>query len=216
MEVLNELDLRIDGRLPSEIRFVDICYMSGPSIVYTQGLTKIRVSVAGPKPKNTKLSFNMALSINKSARIEVNEWNRLAEDLRHKIYDLFRSILIPRPTSSVDIDILVLEDNGSLFSAIVNSVSICCAYVGIQMLDLVLSCSVGIYTEVNLFDLCAAEEDCKLPNFVICYGINRKTLFGTFLVGGINVSRMPNLLNSAINCLELVKDRIVPSLKNLK
>ncbi|ELQ75042.1 Exosomal 3'-5' exoribonuclease complex, subunit Rrp41 [Trachipleistophora hominis] len=216
MEVQNELGLRVDGRLPCEIRRVDICYLNEPSIVYTQGLTKIRVSIAGPKPKSTKFNLNITVSINRSARTEINEWGRLADDHKHRLHNLFKTILILKPASSVDIDILVLEDNGSLYSAMVNSVSVCCAYAGIQMLDLVLSCSIGIYTQADLFDLCGAEEDCKLPSFTICYGTNRKTLFGTSLVGSIAMDRIPNLLNSAVNCIELLRDRVVPSLKNLK
>lgn len=216
MDILNEFGIRIDGRLPNETRNIKIEYMNGPTILYSQGLTEIRTAVVGPKPKTTRSHINICLSVGKMTSIEIKNRNKMADDMKYKIMDIFQNIIIVKPASCVDFDIVVLQDNGSLFSAIVNSMSICCAYAGIQIIDLVLSCTVGVFSHANLFDMCISEEDYKLPSFTICYGINRKTLFGTYLVGPVNTAKIPQVVEDAVNCIHTIEQHIVTSLRQLK
>lgn len=150
-------DLRVDGRFSNELRDVNIqfeCIENRGYVVLSQGCTTIRTYVSKNKEKK-QLSINLVFS-----QICRNEslGERKVYEMKHELVSIFET-LIPNE-NQIEVNVEILQDNGSLFSAIVNSISLAFCYNGISTTEMCVSLTLNEFV-----DLCHSEEN---KNFSIC------------------------------------------------
>lgn len=152
------LGLRRDGRRPHEIRKIDcsLCVLKNAngSAQFTIGNTSVIVAVFGPKH-----AINYETRMNRSSstlvvRTATNEFSsaehkklsktfhsdRLLTDI---ICDTFNPIIIGKlyPMSTIEIVIEVMQNDGSLLSAMINCTTLALINAGIALKEYCVSCT---------------------------------------------------------------------------
>lgn len=157
MEQLDGPRLRCDGRFPNEAREIDFGFkrIDNKGIFqWRQGNTVVNTTIAQSREKqqfSLELNF-LEMSRNKS----ISE--RKIYGMRQKLLDIFSDLA--GQDSQVEVVVDVVCDDGSVFSAIVNSISLACAHCGIPLSDICLSVTLG-----RNIDPCHHEEG---KDFSIC------------------------------------------------
>lgn len=144
---------REDGRKKDELRQLKINYSNSYTYL-KQGNTHVRAKTDGPKEGN---KFNVSIVFSKSSRQEQINEKRIFE-LETEIYNIFNHIILT--DNSVDIEIEVIQEDGSLISTIVNCVTLNLCHTSVPLID--FPCSIT-YSEVQ--DLSIYEEQGR--NFVV-------------------------------------------------
>ncbi|EQB60299.1 exosome complex exonuclease rrp41 [Vairimorpha apis BRL 01] len=144
---------REDGRKKDEIKQIIIKNLNSYTYL-KQGNTHVRVKSDGPKEGN-KLNISMVFS--KSSRQEQINEKRIFE-LETEIYNIFNNIILT--DNNIDIEIEVIQEDGSLISTIVNCVTLNLCYIGVPLID--FPCSI---TYSRFQDLTLCEEQGR--NFFI-------------------------------------------------
>lgn len=149
--------LRPDGRFPTEMRRMLVQFGSNDNkgyVLLSQGATTIKTTISKIKEKK---QLNVNLNFLQACRNEpLNE--RKVYEIKQKLNSIF-ALLLPNE-NQIDINVDILQDNGSLFSTIVNSISLALCYCGINMIGMCVSLTFN-----NCVDLCHAEEN---QSFSIC------------------------------------------------
>lgn len=139
---------RVDGRTSTEQRNIKIQFgfdETGGSVDLSQGLTAIKVvSTHDTSKYKCKLQFSI-LSSNSIP-------DRQLHQMKHRIEQLFNKVIVGDIFCTIKI--IIIENNGSLFSTIVNGISLWLCYNGIGIIDMITSISFNI----NI-DLCSKEEN---------------------------------------------------------
>lgn len=139
---------RVDGRTSTEQRNIKIQFgfdETGGSVDLSQGLTSIRVVSVND---NSKYKCKLQFSVLSSNSIP----DRQLYQMKHRIEQLFNEIIVGDIFCTIKI--IIMENNGSLFSTIVNGISLWLCYNGINIIDMVTSVSFN----TNI-DLCSKEEN---------------------------------------------------------
>lgn len=163
MNVVSAALLRVDGRLPNEPRRIKMSssIIGNQGIVdYSQGDTQIRISTCQSKDKN-QMAINLAFS--DFARNEPMNERKIFE-MKTKLTAIFCPMLLS--DNQIDINVEVKQDDGSLFSVIVNGITLCLCYTGVTLKDMVLSVSMN-----DMLDLCTDEEN-KGYQCSMAYSVN--------------------------------------------
>ena len=132
------------------------------------GNTKVICSLHGPKISkkkyNTYSDEGRIYCDFKYAPFAQKQRRRRGQDPDEREYStiiadtLTTSILIDKfPKNTLELYIIVLEDDGSVLSTAINAASLACADAGIEMYDLVASCTVS-YSPSWLLDPVLSEE----------------------------------------------------------
>eukprot|EP00388_Colpodella_angusta_P007877 GDKJ01021931.1.p1 GENE.GDKJ01021931.1~~GDKJ01021931.1.p1 ORF type:complete len:261 (-),score=57.51 GDKJ01021931.1:42-824(-) len=149
---------RVDGRDFEEFR--PVCFRtnvltSTPGSAYcslgsedSATKTEVIVSIDGPKPSQRVAAEKAELCVN----IQFSPMCRKVYDsnapelrrLENDVCQCFESAILLNeyPKSRIEINVVILQDDGELFSAIVNSASLAVASAGIGMKDLVSAVTV--------------------------------------------------------------------------
>ncbi|EPR78715.1 Exosome component 4 [Spraguea lophii 42_110] len=162
-------NLRVDGRERFEIRNIKIengMVESIPFIELTMGATIIRSSMKKVYDQRNLIKTNIQYfettqSCGKKYHAEI-------EEIKQKINGIFGNIMI-NTTEKIELDITIKQNNGSLMSCIINCVSLLLCYGGINLRDVVVSCSAVIYDNKPLVDPCEYEEEQNLTKFILAY-----------------------------------------------
>lgn len=161
--------LRCDGRLPEEMRRVDIGHGivgNRGFVVLGQGNTRVRTSVV---PARDKSQLDVSISFSDVSRNEpVNE--RIVYEMKARILEIFGPLIFP--DNQVEVSVEVKQDDGSLFSVIVNSISLCFCYCGVSLKDMCLSVTLG-----DCVDLCSEEESKGFRVCLVLSSSRQKILF---------------------------------------
>ncbi|WUR02883.1 exosome complex component RRP41 (SKI6) [Vairimorpha necatrix] len=129
----SSLVFREDGRLPDELRRL-IFLNESPYISLRQGNSHVRVQIDGPK-EGSKIFFN------------------ISGDRRYpELNSIFSKILLL--DTQLDINIEVIEEDGSILSTIVNCIVLSMCHSNIPLVD--FPCSVT-YSKIGV-DLSGQEE----------------------------------------------------------
>ncbi|CAK9304270.1 unnamed protein product [Gordionus sp. m RMFG-2023] len=157
--------LRSDGRNNFDHRKIyaktDIINAAKGSAYLEQGKTKIICSVFGPREASSSFtSRNLLCKVN-LAPFSSKDWNHqnlskeeLIEKLEssNKYYShcLMEALeptinLLQYPKSQIEICALILEDNGSLLSALINCASLAIITSGIEVFDVLSACTLITY-----------------------------------------------------------------------
>lgn len=165
-------DHRVDGRKSDEIRPIYlkagvIQQSNGSAYLETRG-TKVICAVYGPRDNPRKHDFsstgNLTCSLQYAPFARKERTRDNTQDAQNKEHsNLIQSALDyavcldAYPKAQIDVHINVLEENGDTLSHAIMAASIALADAGIQMLDIVTSCSLVYNNDILLMDPCSAE-----------------------------------------------------------
>lgn len=180
---LSSLEFREDGRTNEQFRRLEIEHgkiNNNGYIMYRQGNSCVRVICNGPR-EGSKIQFHVKFA--KTARQEPIAEKRIYdyEDVLQKI---FSEIILAE--SQLDIDVDVIQEDGSLVSAMVNCIYMCLCYASVPLLDSI--CSVTL--SEKLIDLSGSEEGSREAVLVLVYMINKKQYLYVRSVGRISKDKL--------------------------
>ncbi|KAJ3434476.1 exosome complex component rrp46 [Anaeramoeba flamelloides] len=149
---------RIDNRNPNQMRPLSSILgeneNSDGSVIYSQGKTKVLVGVHGPKEVNTfKEQYDKAtvsVVVKTEQRDDLRKEKTLEKDLKGILeYMIFTE---RSPRSEIIITAHILNDDGSLFSTLVNACVLALCDAGIEIRSLVYSITFLITENKILID----------------------------------------------------------------
>ncbi|KAF9762491.1 Exosome complex component RRP41 [Nosema granulosis] len=202
------LEFREDGRTEEQIRRIEIEHgklNNNGYIMYRQGNSCVRAVCNGPREGN-RILFHVRFS--KTARQEPISEKRLYdyEDVLQKI---FSEIILAE--NQLDIDIDVIQEDGSLVSAMVNCIYMCLCYSSVPLLDSI--CSVTL--SENFVDLSSSEEGGRNAAVVLVYLINKKQFLYVRSAGRISKDRLEKLLERGTVATEEIFSTLKTYLLNI-
>lgn len=145
------LNIRPDGRFPTEMRKMIFKFGNDNNegyVILSQGATTVKASIGKSKDRKP---LGISLNFSQTSRNEpINE--RRVFELKQKLANMF-SLLTPNE-KQIEIKVDIFQDNGSLFSVIVNSITLALCFCGINMVDMCVSLTLN-----ECVDLCYLEEN---------------------------------------------------------
>jgi exosome complex component RRP41 len=191
-ELLFISDYRIDGRKYDEIRDInietDILPDCNGSAMITMGATKCLAWVNGPhegKSKNFENKGTLKCIFSIAPFASITRKTDYKRDLKMRefsktIKDIFEQVILLNnySKSEIEINILVLQSEGSYKSAAINSVTIALINAGILLKDTVVGMTIGLYSNIQIYDLCLPEEKENIPLLNVAFlPISNKFIF---------------------------------------
>ncbi|TBU07065.1 ribonuclease [Hamiltosporidium magnivora] len=180
MEIISEEGFRYDGRKPNELREVAIKsgYLNKCGYIdLQQGGTKVRSILYGPKEKGQyKENIKFKISFYDVARQESGKHEKKIDECETLLSELFKPIISISESNYLEINILIKQDDGSLISTLINSVTILLCYCGVQIKDMCISITSCFFKGISLLDLSNNEENIRIPSLVLGYFPHRKTI----------------------------------------
>ena len=159
---INELlisNFRIDGRKTNEIRIpeieIDCIKNTSGSCLYTIGETKVLCWIVGPKEARggkvldnegyIKCEFSIAPFANANRKSEFKR-NLQMREFTTTLKEIFENIVVLKQyvKSEIEINVVVLQNDGSYKSASISAVTIALINAGIQIRDTAVGVSVGL------------------------------------------------------------------------
>lgn len=189
MEIISDEGYRLDGRKACELRNTILRHCNIDNKVcleLEQGSTKVVSLVSGIKGKaKTKNKLNISTAFLDVAREEKRKSVEKICEIEKVVTDVFLKILIMPTNSSLDIDVTIKQDDGSLLTAIVNCISLNLCYSGVPMKDTVVATTVGFVSNTFFVDICGVEENHKYPYMSLILMIHSKKLAYLHMFGKI-------------------------------
>ncbi|KAF8339660.1 ribosomal protein S5 domain 2-type protein, partial [Cantharellus anzutake] len=183
-EILSDHGFRSDGRKSTELRSLNLELASHTqadgSATVSHGLTSVLVTIHGPKePRLRSSSVHDRATINVSVDApsfsgQSSLGNRrgrgdkrmleFAANIRSTFEPVIQTALYPR--SNIDINVQVLQSDGSLLQTAINATTLALVDAGIAMTDLVCAITCGLYDATPLLDLTSIEE-ADIPHLTV-------------------------------------------------
>jgi len=161
-------NLRHDGRKFDEVRPIEISLGLHPvadgSVEYCQGLTRILVTVEGPKEASSgrqrlpdQAFLRVFISTSAFARGERKDPRKSEKKdrlLRQLIEDTLRSTLILElyPRSQIDVFVTILQYDAGVQSAVLNACTLALVHAGLNFKDLPFACDAKIVNGIVVAD----------------------------------------------------------------
>jgi exosome complex component RRP41 len=176
-ELLFISDLRIDGRKFQEIRDItfdtDILTTVNGSALVTSGGTQCLAWINGPregKSKNfenkgtIKCIFSIAPFASLSRKSDYKRDLKMRE-FSKTLKDIFEQVIMldSYMKSEIQINVLVLQSDGSYKSAAINAITLALINAGILIRDTVIGMTVGLFDGRPIYDLSLPEEKENIP-----------------------------------------------------
>ncbi|KAK6590101.1 hypothetical protein RS030_182703 [Cryptosporidium xiaoi] len=179
-DLISTQGFRQDGRRANEIRRMNCTIYDhrykgiDSSIFFEQGLTKLLVSVVGPTPtsgNNPGLNINCNFKIapfSSQDRRKRTKNDKLCTENSMLISKTFSSVIGEfYNKSQININIMLIEGDGSVKSAAINATSIALALAGINMRDLIVSATCGSFGKYIFHDLTQMEVEALKSNILL-------------------------------------------------
>ena len=219
-------DLRDDGRRPHEIRRLRVqlgplaaggSASGGGSALVEMGLTVALATVTGPLQCQRRSDENPDRAIldvtvqqapfapNGDRRVTSTSDRRLME-LGHLLQRALEATLLLQlyPKSRLQVNVVILAEDGGRISAAINAASMACVDAGLPMKDLLCSCSAGYAGEgMTLVDLNRREESSYGGQPAVNLPCAMLPQRGTIVLSQCE-ARLPN-----VDTLELVLDAAI-------
>jgi exosome complex component RRP41 len=188
--LLSASALRLDNRRPLEIRPIEFDIDTLPSkqvdgaASVTQGLTKVQVTVCGPRDVrlSRKVSNQAAASNSEKAVLNVyvtyapfvsgdrtrRKGDRRTVEFAAALKNTFEPVISMHlyQRSSIDIAVLILQQDGAVMSAAINATTLALIHAGIALSSPVSSVTLSCLHDTPLLDPCAPEET-DLPTVTV-------------------------------------------------
>ncbi|TID12972.1 hypothetical protein CANINC_005071 [Pichia inconspicua] len=177
LELFSQEGIRVDGRRYNEIRAFDCSINTHPhssdgSAYISQGNTKVLCLVRGPSDTLPSASSTntseptISVSIiqppyAKMERKKVSTNDRRLAELSIIIKRALQQTIVKKNYSrtSIEVSITILQLDGSLLPACINSATLALIDAGIAMYDYITACNVALYDSYPLLDSNTLEEN---------------------------------------------------------
>jgi len=177
LDILALAGLRLDGRKYDDVRRirlrVGVVNNADGSVYYEHGLNKVLVSVHGPQEPIRRKGNDISLDkgnidvvlhnapFSGTERKKHRHGDRRVVEIENAVKETMSSVIMLElyPRSSINIIIHIFESDGSIICSILNAVCLACMDAGIQMLDMIVSCSAGYLQSQLCQDLTKIEQD---------------------------------------------------------
>lgn len=197
--VMESQQLRNDGRFPEELRTVHCSFkkIENRGVVrWRQGNSIVSTSISQNREKK-QLTIN--LNFLDSSRNEPMNERRIYE-MRQQIQGVFSAIISPETQIEVNVDIIC--DYGSIFSVIINSISVACMYSGISMSDVCISATVNSNADLNY------HEENKPFSLCLVLSPNTERILHLQAFGRIQRYEFEDALKMGVNTCKMYHDRL--------
>ncbi|KAK2463478.1 hypothetical protein APHAL10511_004564 [Amanita phalloides] len=182
VEILNDHGYRSDGRRQFELRDINIdlshrSFADGSAVI-AHGLTKVLVSVLGPREAKSRshtihdrANVNVELSVaafSASERRKRSKSDKRIMEMAAAIKAAFEPVIQTSlyPRSQIDIFIQVLQQDGGLLQACINATTLALISAGIPLIDFACAMTCGVHSTSPVLDLTLLEEN-DLPHMTI-------------------------------------------------
>lgn len=200
LEILNVDNFRFDGRRPFEFRSIDY-KLEDNNVYFNQGLTKLKVNISGYNNFN-KQELNIFVN-----NINSNLSKSKVDSLIQQLKSTFLSVIKFQLKSSININIDILNLDGSLLSTAINALSLALSLNGIELLDIVTSTNIGVFNNNLLIDLNNFEEiDC--PSITLASLSNFDTLSLVNLDSKLHSSFLTDIISLSTSTNQLLRDNL--------
>lgn len=176
MELYSPEGLRVDGRRWNELRRFECKINTHPnssdgSSYVEQGNTKVMCMVQGPmepplrsQVNQTQATIDINLNIASFSTLQRKKRSKNEKrilELKTTLERTFEQSIMSNlyPKTVIEISVQVLAQDGGLFSAMTNAITLALIDAGIAMYDYVSAVSVGIHDQTPLLDLNNLEEN---------------------------------------------------------
>lgn len=189
MDIISEDGYRIDGRKALETRAMAARQSTVDNKLLFEldhGATKVAASIDGPKERHRqKHMVSVDISFLDTTQQEHQGNSEKVRELEKNVRDVFKEVLLLPESSYVEIAVVVKQDDGSVFSTVVNCISLGLCYSGIPMKDVVVGATVGFVSNTFFVDICGAEESYKYPYMTIALMMHRRKIAYLRMAGKI-------------------------------
>ncbi len=224
-------NFRHDGRKPQEIRSPDIevgiVKDSTGSCLFSSGETKVLSWIMGPKESvrtktldnkgSLKCNFTISSFANSNRKSEYKR-NLQMREFSSTLKEIFEESIIMRNyiKSEIEINVVLLQNDGSYKSAAISSVTLALINAGILLKDTIVGTSVGIIKEdVFICDMTKEEENLKTPILNCAYmPFQKKFIFLEISNSTVDYKYSEDLMKFAEKSGELMFNYIKDFLKN--
>lgn len=175
LEIYSPEGLRIDGRCWNELRNFECSINTHPnsadgSSYVRQGNTQVMCLVNGPQePANRnqmlldRASLNVSINVasfSTADRKKRSKGDRRIQELNTILERTFEEVIVVSnyPRTCISVSIHVIAQDGGLFAACANAMTMALVDSGIAMYDYVVSSSSGVFDVTPLLDLNHLEE----------------------------------------------------------
>ncbi|KDQ13455.1 hypothetical protein BOTBODRAFT_160382 [Botryobasidium botryosum FD-172 SS1] len=228
-ELLSSYNYRSDGRRPTEMRSLSLLLSQHPqadgSATVTHGLTEVMVTVFGPRESKNKAGLahdRAVLSVTLDVPVfsGVPGGRRGRSDKRNmeftsNIKNTFEPVIQTHlhPRSQIDINIQILQADGSLLQAAVNATTLALIDAGVPMSDYVCATTCALHDSTPLLDLNSLEEN-DLPNLTVAVLPRSNKVTLVTLETQLAVERFEEMLKMAVEAGKLVHREMLRAVQN--
>lgn len=230
MELYSPEGLRIDGRRWNELRRFE-CKInthlnsSDGSSYVEQGNTKVMCMVQGPmepqlrsQVNQTQATLDISLNVASFSTLQRKKRSKNEKrilELKTTLERTFEQSIMSNlyPKTVIEITVQVLAQDGGLFSAMTNAITLALIDAGIAMYDYVTAVSVGIYDQTPLLDLNNLEENDMSSLTIGVVGKSEK-LAMLLLEDKMPLDRLESVLGIAIAGGHRIRDLMDKEVRN--
>lgn len=197
-EVLNLNNFRVDGRKLLDIRFLDYSIHDN-NLYYNQGLTKLKLNLSNVTSTTQQLNININTLNNNLSR-------NVLDNLISNLKSTFTSVIKYKYALNINIDLINLD--GNLLSTLINSTSVLLLLNGIELTDITVSSSVGLFNQNYLIDLNNFEElNCNFITIASLPNLNQISLIN--LDSKFHHQNFQHILDLALESNKLLRTQIL-------
>lgn len=219
MDALNEFTgLRQDGRRPGEMRIVRanlsaVVGSTGSAVVH-MGQTQVIAQIFGPRDAKARLdAAEISVTVSFADFAKVPHTGDTGKARRSREFEImirrtFESAIRRDlyPNSRIEIEITVVQDDGSVLAAAINATSLAIIDAGIPMLDFVVSLSAVWISDTALLDTGRNESNSRCPVLELAVFPNMRQVVSMNMTSRIGAEPARKLLDLAMDgCLQLHK-----------
>lgn len=217
-------NFRMDGRKLNEIRDMiiktGIVQNAAGSCSIEMGGTKVLAWIKAPKEARSKnienigslrCDFILSQSSYPYVKAEIKRDLQMRE-FSSTLKEIFEEVILLKfyPRSEIEINVTVLQNDGSYKSIAITAVTMALINAGIFLKDTAIGVTVGLNDDAYLVDLTKEEENAKIPILNSCFLPNlKKIVFIEITNSMIDYSKSEQFINS----VEKVSDVVYQNIK---
>jgi len=198
------------------------------SCEYCQGLTRILVTVEGPKQAvsgrnrlHDRASLNVFITSSTFAKGERKQDPRRSDRrdrlLRQSVEATLESTLLLKiyPRSQIDVFVTVLQHDAGVKSAVLNACTLALVYAGLNFRDLPFACDAKIVNDVVVADPNQHERNCRGPLMTVVQWVHSKKIITLQMERPLSIEDHDKLIKMACHGVSKIHDIASNTLEKL-
>lgn len=214
MNIISTEGYRQDGRKADELRFIDIKHSiinNKSTLQLDQGCTKVISTVLDMKEK-AKPKYKLDLKVKFLADFNQDR-NDMCYEMEQNVLKIFEPFLILPKNFVLEAEVVIKQDDGSLLTTIVNSLSLNFCICGVAMTDTLVAVSTGCVLNKFIIDLTASEEG-RHPRVALGSLIHREKIGFIKEIEKIDCKKLIEMIDIANSANKMIFASFEEYLKN--